>query len=69
MEELDLAVIPGVAFDPNGNRLGRGKGYFDRFLHGLPPNIPRVGLAYDFQIVRKLPREDHDQPVHQVLSS
>jgi len=65
---LDLVILPGVAFDGQGNRLGRGGGYFDRFLERVPARIPRVGLAFRFQVVAKLPSEAHDQPVDRVIT-
>lgn len=66
---LDLVVIPGLAFDTRGYRLGRGGGYFDRFLGRLPPEVPRIGLAYRCQRVRRLPCVRHDQPVTAVLTA
>ena len=57
--QIDLAILPGVAFDLKGNRLGFGGGYFDRFLPLLRPDCPRLALAYDFQIVETLPAEEH----------
>ena len=59
-EEVDLAVLPGVAFDLAGNRLGFGAGYFDRFLPLLRPDCPRLALAYEFQIVDGVPAAPHD---------
>jgi 5-formyltetrahydrofolate cyclo-ligase len=61
--ELDVVLVPGVAFDRCGYRLGHGCGYYDRFLAGLAPGVPKVGLAYDWQVVEKLPREVLDVPV------
>ena len=63
VDRLDLVVVPGVGFDRNGLRLGRGGGHFDRFLGRLPARIPRVGLAFGFQIVPQLPSKPHDRPV------
>lgn len=61
----DLAVIPGVAFDRRGNRLGHGAGYYDRFLaHPAMARTALVGLAYAFQIVPALPVAPWDRPVH-----
>ena len=68
-DELDLAIVPGVAFDRKNNRLGRGGGYYDRFLNALPDHIPTVGLAFDFQIVDSLPTEDHDRAVSNVVTN
>lgn len=66
---IDLVVVPGVAFDRGNNRLGRGAGYYDRFLSALPSITPTVGLAYDLQIVDALPRESHDRPVTLVVTN
>jgi 5-formyltetrahydrofolate cyclo-ligase len=58
--EPDLILIPGVAFDERGGRVGRGKGFYDRFLEGK--NTVKVGLAFEAQVLRKkLPLEAHDQ--------
>jgi len=54
-ESLDLIVVPGIAFDKSGNRLGRGAGYYDRFLADLPANTVKVGLAFDFQMIDDVP--------------
>jgi len=69
LEEVDVMVIPGIAFDKYGHRLGHGGGYFDRFLHRAPVNLVTVGLAFDFQIINELPRYDTDIPVHKILVS
>ena len=69
-DRLDLVVVPGVAFDRRNNRLGRGEGYYDRFLKLLPSTTPTIGLAFDFQLVDALPGlEDHDVPVSLVLTA
>jgi len=52
---FDLIVVPGIAFDKTGNRLGRGAGYYDRFLAGLPASALKVGLAFDFQVIDDVP--------------
>jgi 5-formyltetrahydrofolate cyclo-ligase len=59
-ETLDLALIPGVAFDARGGRLGFGSGFYDRLLGQLPRDIPTIGLAFDFQVIPRLPLEAHD---------
>ena len=67
IEDLDMVVVPGVAFDGQNNRLGRGGGYYDRFLRKLPSQIPTIGLAFDFQLIERLPRQEHDVAVARVL--
>ncbi len=66
-KELDLVVVPGVAFDRKGNRLGRGKGYYDRFLKRLTKHSFSVGLAFDFQVLPSLPTAAHDRKVNKVI--
>jgi 5-formyltetrahydrofolate cyclo-ligase len=66
--KLDLVLMPGVAFDRRGHRLGRGGGYFDRFLSRLPSRARRVGLAFEFQLMKELPVESHDLPAHAVVT-
>jgi 5-formyltetrahydrofolate cyclo-ligase len=67
LEDLDLAIVPGIAFDKYGNRLGRGKGCFDRFLKRLSKDTPSIGLAFDFQILPYLPTNAHDIKVNKVI--
>lgn len=64
---IDLAVIPGVAFDRSGNRLGRGKGYYDRLL----PHIfaYKVGICFSFQLVEDIPTREFDARVDEILTS
>ena len=69
VKSIDLAIVPGVAFTKDGHRLGRGGGYFDRFLSRLSKKVLKVGLAFDFQIVDALPSLSHDIPVDLVLSA
>ncbi len=63
--KIDLAVIPGMAFTPEGDRLGRGKGYYDRLIPLL--SCPLVGLAFPFQMVDSIPTEPHDKRVDEVI--
>ena len=64
-----LAVfVPGVAFDPRGNRLGRGSGWYDRLLAGLDVRVPRIALAYEFQVLEEVPAERRDLPVHMIVT-
>lgn len=57
---LDIALVPGLAFDASGTRLGYGRGYFDRLLAEIPSTTPRVGIAPLATVVPRLPREPHD---------
>lgn len=67
--EIDLIVVPGIAFDRKGFRVGFGAGYYDRYLGQLNFEIPTIGLAYDFQIVDSfIKMEDYDIPVDYVLT-
>ncbi len=59
--QIDLLLVPGVAFDRYGHRLGYGRGYFDRLLTGSCFTGLSVGFAYDFQVQDMLPTEGHDQ--------
>lgn len=65
---IDLAIVPGLAFTREGVRLGRGGGYFDRWLPSLPANVTTIGLAFDFQIADQLPEEKHDVRVSKVVT-
>ena len=58
-EKIDLAIIPGVSFDARGNRLGRGKGYYDRFLKKVPTMF-KIGICFDFQKTDTIPTEETD---------
>ena len=70
LNSIDLIIVPAVAFDLKGNRIGRGLGYYDRFLQALPRRIPCIGLAFDFQVLNRIPGiESHDFPVDRVLYS
>ncbi|HCW32269.1 MAG: 5-formyltetrahydrofolate cyclo-ligase, 5-formyltetrahydrofolate cyclo-ligase [Candidatus Peregrinibacteria bacterium GW2011_GWE2_39_6] len=64
--EIDLVIVPGVAFDQFGHRLGYGKGYYDRLLKKL--SSFRVGLAYESQIILKIPYESHDELVNEIVT-
>lgn len=68
VKKLDLVLMPGVTFDRNGNRLGYGLGYYDRFLAQLSPSTMIVALAYGFQVVQTLPYEDYDQKVNLIIT-
>ncbi len=68
LEEVDLVLVPGVAFDERCCRLGFGGGFYDRLLAELPARTALVGLAYDVQIVPEIPMAEHDRPVHMIVT-
>lgn len=63
---IELAVIPGVAFDAAGHRLGRGRGYYDRLLPLL--DCHTIGICFPFQLIESVPHEPHDMMVDEVIS-
>lgn len=65
--DFDLIVVPGVAFDRNGNRIGRGRGYYDRFLC-QHLDAKRIGICFDFQLVNEVPTEPLDIRMDEVIS-
>lgn len=65
--DIQLAVIPGMAFDRAGHRLGRGKGYYDRLLPKLT-NARLHGICFPFQLCEDVPADAHDIPVHEVTA-
>jgi 5-formyltetrahydrofolate cyclo-ligase len=65
---IDLVIVPGVAFDLEGNRLGYGGGFYDRFLPLTKPEAVSVGLSFEFQVLARLERSPHDIPVDYVLT-
>lgn len=67
--QLDLVLVPGLAFDAAGNRLGWGKGYYDRFLASLRPRPLTIGIAYDFQLLEAaVPVTPHDQKLDHIVT-
>jgi 5-formyltetrahydrofolate cyclo-ligase len=65
-KDLDLVIVPALAIDHQGQRLGRGAGYFDRYLEDF--DGPTVGLVYDDEFLPKIPSLSHDAPVSQVVT-
>ena len=63
---IDVILVPGLAFDRNGGRMGFGKGYYDRLLESS--KAVKIGLCYDFQILEKIPTESHDVPMNFVIT-
>jgi 5-formyltetrahydrofolate cyclo-ligase len=66
-DDFDLILVPGVAFDLNGNRLGRGKGFYDRLLQKI--RCKKAGVCFDAQLLQKIPAEPHDAKVDFILTS
>lgn len=64
---VELIVVPGVAFDKQNNRMGRGRGFYDRLLKSTP-NAVKVGVAYDFQMLDTIPVEPHDVKMNRVIT-
>jgi 5,10-methenyltetrahydrofolate synthetase len=62
-DDIDVVLVPGLVFDQHGNRLGRGKGYYDALLSQLPVGTVRVGVTVDELLVDEIATEDHDQRV------
>lgn len=65
--KIDLILVPGVAFDKSGNRLGRGKGYYDKVLKQT--GAYKLGVCFDFQLVERVPVEPHDVKMDRVVAS
>lgn len=67
LESLDLVLVPGLAFDSEGRRLGRGAGFYDRFLEAFrearKPTAVALGVCFEVQVVERIPAEKHDQPM------
>ncbi|HEY3094959.1 MAG TPA: 5-formyltetrahydrofolate cyclo-ligase [Nitrososphaera sp.] len=66
VDKLDLLVVPGIAFDNKGYRLGYGKGYYDKFL--ARKNMFSIGLGYSFQLVESLPSGEHDKKLEAIAT-
>ncbi|MDE6098535.1 MAG: 5-formyltetrahydrofolate cyclo-ligase [Muribaculaceae bacterium] len=66
LDIIEMVVVPGVAFDRRGNRIGRGKGYYDRLLSNL--KALTVGVAYDFQLIDEIDSEEHDVRVNYIIT-
>ena len=67
LNRIDLILVPGVAFDAQGNRLGRGKGYYDKILKQT--KAYKMGVCFDFQYIDAVPTEEHDVKMNEVVVS
>ncbi|MDR2512683.1 MAG: 5-formyltetrahydrofolate cyclo-ligase [Puniceicoccales bacterium] len=68
LQDTDCVLVPGLAFDLSGRRIGRGGGYYDRFLVQLPPCVPRIALAREWQLFPSVPAETHDARMDWILT-
>ena len=66
-KNISLIIIPGIAFDRKGHRIGYGYGYYDKFLRKISKAV-KIGIAFDFQIVDKIPNEAHDVPLDSIVT-
>ena len=66
LDSIDMIIVPGVAFDARRNRMGRGRGFYDRLLKSTPKAF-KVGVAFDFQMVPEVPVEPFDVPMDAVI--
>lgn len=67
-KEIDLVLVPGVAFDRDGYRIGYGGGYYDRFLCKLNPKAVTIALAFSIQLIDKVPKGKYDLPMDYILT-
>lgn len=67
--KIDLIILPGVGFDLCGNRLGRGGGYYDRYLANLTRGTVLVGVGYDFQLIEEVPAARHDKRLGYIVTN
>jgi 5-formyltetrahydrofolate cyclo-ligase len=66
--EIDFVLVPGVAFDLTGNRLGYGMGYYDRFFELLSPSVPKAAIAFACQVIPEVPVEEHDKKMSLLIT-
>ena len=68
MERIDIAIIPGLAFDEKGGRIGSGRGYYDRLIPKLAITTRKVALTFEEQIIPQIPMESHDKHVDIIIT-
>ena len=68
VSDINLAIVPGIAFDRNLNRLGYGGGFYDKIIRNLPQNIKKIALSFDIQIVPNIPVQDHDIKIDIIIT-
>jgi 5-formyltetrahydrofolate cyclo-ligase len=67
-EQFDLIIVPGLAFAPDGSRLGRGRGFYDRLLATIPSTTMTVGVCFEFQRLAEILHEPHDRKVEKIIT-
>jgi 5-formyltetrahydrofolate cyclo-ligase len=67
-KNIDIVIVPAVAYDTNGYRLGYGGGYYDRFLESLRDDCITIGIAFEIQVFDKVPKEDHDAKLNYIIT-
>lgn len=65
---LDLAIVPGAVFDREGNRIGYGAGFYDKFFSSLKKNIVKIAVCYSFQVVDSITPDEHDVPMDYIVT-
>ena len=68
LDTVDVIFVPGIVWDREGYRLGWGRGYFDRVIKNLPQHVRSAGLAFNMQLIGKVPRDQFDVPVDMVVT-
>jgi 5-formyltetrahydrofolate cyclo-ligase len=68
LDAVDMIFVPGIVWDRDGYRLGWGRGYFDRAIKSLPPHVRSAGLAFNMQLISRVPRDQFDVPVNMVVT-
>jgi len=68
LRKIDLCIVPAIAFDRRGHRIGWGKGFYDRFLPKLPASTKKFGIAYDFQVLERIKSHDRDVPLDGLIT-
>jgi 5-formyltetrahydrofolate cyclo-ligase len=68
IDSIEIAIIPGLAFDEKGGRIGTGKGFFDQFIPKLPITARKVALAFEDQLIQQVPMESHDKYIDIIIT-
>ncbi|HHW48021.1 MAG TPA: 5-formyltetrahydrofolate cyclo-ligase [Clostridiaceae bacterium] len=67
-DEIDIVLVPGVAFSEGRYRIGYGAGYYDRFLKKVRTDCIKIGIAFEFQVLKSIPVEEHDVPLDMIIT-